>query len=118
MDAISVTATDVLDELECELNVINNLLLINASEGLDDHSNQVAALSERLAELVQQEPVTSDMKVRYQELVSRAKIISARCFWRATVVGNLMRDAGWDLGIYRKDGDIELVRTSAVGYQA
>lgn len=110
---------DLLAQLDHELSAMSDLMTQNADEELAMRAVSLNELIGCLVEEVQSgelEPGT--FRSRYQQLVTKANVVMVGCFWRSMVVANLMRDLGLDIGLYRGDGDIELLKPESVSHRA
>lgn len=109
---------ELLDQLDHELSVMSDLMTQNADEELALRAVSLNELIGYLVEEVQSgELEPGAFRSRYQQLVTKANVVMVGCFWRSMVVANLMRDLGLDIGLYRGDGDIELLRPESVSHR-
>lgn len=110
---------ELLDRLDYELSAMSDLMTQNADEALAKRAVKLNELVGRLVGEVQSgELEPGAFRSRYQQLVTKANVVMVGCFWRSMVVANLMRDLGLDIGLYRGDGDLELLRPESVSHRA
>ncbi|WP_298338393.1 hypothetical protein [Ferrimicrobium sp.] len=110
---------ELLDQLDHELSAMSDLMTQNADEELALRAVSLNELIGYLVEEVQSgELEPGAFRSRYQQLVTKANVVMVGCFWRSMVVANLMRDLGLDIGLYRGDGDIELLKPESVSHRA
>ncbi len=109
---------ELLDRLDYELSAMSDLMTQNADEALAKRAVKLNELVGRLVGEVQSgELEPGAFRSRYQQLVTKANVVMVGCFWRSMVVANLMRDLGLDIGLYRGDGDVELLRPESVSHR-
>jgi hypothetical protein len=110
---------ELLDQLDRDLSEMSELMTHNAHEALAERAIGINGVIERLVGAVRQlEPASENFTTRYQQLLTKANVVMVGCFWRSMVVANLMRDLGLDIGLYRGDGDLELLRPESVSHRA
>jgi len=110
---------ELLDQLDHELSEMSTLMTHNVDEELATRAVRLQATIDRLVQAVEEvHPEPGAFRSRYQQLVTKANVVMVGCFWRSMVVANLMRDLGLDIGLYRGDGDIELLKPESVSHRA
>ncbi|MEX6429529.1 MAG: hypothetical protein ACYCWN_07975 [Ferrimicrobium sp.] len=110
---------ELLDQLDRDLSEMSELMTHNAHEALAERAIGINGVIERLVGAVRQlEPAPENFTPRYRQLLTKANVVMVGCFWRSMVVANLMRDLGLDIGLYRGDGDLELLRPESVSHRA
>jgi hypothetical protein len=110
---------ELLDQLDHELSAMSDMMTRNDDEGLAMRAGNLSDLIGLLVEEVQSAQLEpGSYTSRYQQLVTKANVLMVGCFWRSMVVANLMRDLGLDIGLYREDGDGELLKPESVSYLA
>jgi|GEM_PF-2598238 hypothetical protein len=110
---------ELLDQLDHELSEMSTLMTHNVDEELATRAVRLQATIDRLVQAVEEsQPEPGAFRSRYQQLVTKANVVMVGCFWRSMVVANLMRDLGLDIGLYRGDGDIELLKPESVSHRA
>ncbi len=110
---------ELLDQLDHELSAMSDMMTRNDDEELALRAvtlNELIGLLVEEVQSAQLEP--GSYTSRYQQLVTKANVLMVGCFWRSMVVANLMRDLGLDIGLYRGDGDIELLKPESVSHLA
>jgi len=58
--------------------------------------------------------IPASLQARYQACANQANALVVACFWRVTVVANLLRDLGLDSGVYRPEGNVALASRESV----
>jgi hypothetical protein len=110
---------ELLGQLDHELSEMSTLMTHDVDEELATRAVRLQATIDRLVQAVEEsQPEPGAFRSRYQQLVTKANVVMVGCFWRSMVVANLMRDLGLDIGLYRGDGDIELLKPESVSHRA
>lgn len=105
----------LIERIEATLGELRGAIEAGGDPSLVERAHTLEALTGQLASVTQAlGEVPAPLRARYQACATQANVLVVSCFWRVTVVANLLRDLGLDSGLYRPVGGVALVSTESV----
>jgi hypothetical protein len=98
----------ILAELQVAIEGGGDPSLVARAHALAAVTGQLATVTRALGE------VPAPLRARYQACMLQANVLVVSCFWRVTVVANLLRDLGLDSGVYRPEGGVALLSAESM----